>query len=234
MHTSSRAAFEAQKVRVSTRRTQARITESTEQKSIWALRAVGGRAPTRNGIILISVHSVILARFYHENRPGGARARPGFPTVRLPSRTAIFTHGGAAARRPLANSVLESLLSWIRPRSGRTPMSLAPGRRPRAKEELSNTEPNQISRREPGDPWPDSGCATLVGSNPRTTPESKIRRPARLSRRPCGPAGPRRRRILTWRQGPLVYRSCDTIRAIISRTKHAISPRSHEDHEQES
>jgi hypothetical protein len=91
---------------------QARVTESTEQERIWALRAVCGRAPTRSVIILTSVDSVVLACF----------------------------------------SVLESLLSWIRPRSGRTPMSLAPGRRPRAKEKLSDAEPSQTSRCEPGDP----------------------------------------------------------------------------------
>jgi hypothetical protein len=47
-HTSSRAAFETQKVRVSTRRKQARVTESTEQKRIWALRAVCGRTSWRH------------------------------------------------------------------------------------------------------------------------------------------------------------------------------------------
>jgi hypothetical protein len=42
---------------------QARTTESTEQKRIWALRAVRGRAPTRSVIIPVSVDSVVLACF---------------------------------------------------------------------------------------------------------------------------------------------------------------------------
>jgi cytochrome c-type biogenesis protein CcmH/NrfG len=61
MHTSSRGAFEGQKVKGFNTEKQARITESTEQKRIWALRAMGGRA--HRVIILISVHSVILACF---------------------------------------------------------------------------------------------------------------------------------------------------------------------------